>query len=270
MRRRCRVSGSSTKRAAASAHAWSACSPWAAWWRRPTTNGRATRGDGLGTELLGDCYFHGQGRPQSYVRSAELYGQAGRLGVAVSFSALGNQYLNGLGVAQDEARGLALCRQGADAGSPDAQTDLGEFYLFGKHVPKDTAQAAGWFEKASAQGQSRAALLLGEQYWNGDGVPQDRQKAGKLWRAAAQASQPAAPAHLVQLYFLAAIRPAEHQVVQGPGVAAVYWAMVAEQRDPQPAARAKAQHLAALLLSVAPELRAPAQDLLANGRFPAD
>jgi TPR repeat protein len=80
------------------------------------------RKDPLATQLVGDCYFNGDGRARDYAKSAQR-------GVAQSYCALGNQYRKGLAVEKNERKAVELCRKGADKGLPGAQTDLGEMYL---------------------------------------------------------------------------------------------------------------------------------------------
>lgn len=48
------------------------------------------RGDVRGTEMLGDCFFHGKGRRQDYARSATQYQKAIKAGFAIAHCALGN------------------------------------------------------------------------------------------------------------------------------------------------------------------------------------
>ena len=89
------------------------------------------RKDPLATQLVGDCYFNGDGRARDYAKSAQLYRLASERGVAQSYCALGNQYPKGLAVEKNERKAVELCRKGADKGLPGAQTDLGEMYLMG-------------------------------------------------------------------------------------------------------------------------------------------
>lgn len=81
------------------------------------------RGDPLGTELLADCFFKGEGRAQDYAQSALLYERASARGVSIADCALGNQYLRGLGMPKDPTKAASLCRKSADRGAADAQTD---------------------------------------------------------------------------------------------------------------------------------------------------
>ena len=227
------------------------------------------RGSVNSTELLADCYFKGKGMKQDYVRSAALYTKAMDKGLPQSYCALGNQYLDGLGVAKDEAKAAELCRKGAELGVADAQTDLGQMYMSGRGVAKSLVESAKWFEKAADQGQPNAAYFLGRQYWNGDGVPRDRARAGRLHLIAAHGGHTRAPTALAVYYVSTGVVDGKI-AVEKDAVKAVFWATIAAQVEPDPAASKGMAELAAAIVDGEPAIKAKADALIAAGRFPPD
>jgi hypothetical protein len=116
----------------------------------------AARGEAGALYLLGACYNHGEGVPQSYERAAELYTQAAAKGDAVAQSNLGDLYRHGQGVPQSYERAAGLYQQAAAKGHARAQSNLGDLYRHGQGVPQSYERAAELYTQAAAKGDTNA------------------------------------------------------------------------------------------------------------------
>jgi TPR repeat protein/serine/threonine protein kinase len=142
---------------------------------------------------LGEAYYRGEGKKQSFQRAADFYRKAAELGNRDSQYVLGyllveNKtgandraqgvnwyrkaeayghldarnslalcYKKGVGIAKDEAKAVQLFRDAANAGHVAAMVNLAACYEKGEGVAEDVEQAIAWYEKAAAKNSSRAA-----------------------------------------------------------------------------------------------------------------
>ncbi|HTV40433.1 MAG TPA: trypsin-like peptidase domain-containing protein [Candidatus Sulfotelmatobacter sp.] len=107
-------------------------------------------------EMLGTCYYFGNGVAQDYAVAAMWWRKASDQGLAEAQCLLGTSYERGLGVARDGVEAAKLYLTAADQGYSVAQYNLGHCYLRGDGVPEDYVQAYKWIDIAAGQGLNEA------------------------------------------------------------------------------------------------------------------
>ena len=107
---------------------------------------RATRGDALAAEKLGDLYYFQPGLPSDHQAAIHWYGRAVELGRVTPVWRLGTIYRDGAG---NVPRDLALARKwfelGAEAGQHSSMYDLADLYARNEVQPADDVRALMWF-----------------------------------------------------------------------------------------------------------------------------
>jgi TPR repeat protein len=120
----------------------------------------AARGEAGALYLLGACYYHGEGVPQSYERAAVLYTQAAAKGNTNAQGSLGALYCNGQGVSQSCERAAELYTQAAAKGDAVAQYNLGCLYRDGQACPRATSG-----RRSCTSRRRRRATLMRSTTW---------------------------------------------------------------------------------------------------------
>lgn len=174
-------------------------------------------------DLLGDCYYYGDGIEKDFKRSFECYLNAAEAGnisaqndVAYAYEMgegvdkditkavewyqtasengnkyamrnLANCYKKGIGVTQDANLAFKWFKLAAENGNLTANNDLGLCYLEGHGTEKNESEAIKHFTISADNGNNKYAQFnLGKCYLNGTGVKQDKAKAKELLEKAAQ------------------------------------------------------------------------------------
>ena len=183
----------------------------------------------LAMDLLGDCYYYGEGVEKDLKRSFECYLNAAEAGniaaqndVAYAYEMgegvdkdlnkaiewyktasengnkyamrnLANCYKSGRGVTQDAKLAFKWFKLAAENGNLTASNDLGLCYLEGRGTEKNETEAIKHFTDSATRGNNKYAQYnLGKCYLNGTGVKQDKAKAKELFeKAAAQGHEDA-------------------------------------------------------------------------------
>ncbi len=198
------------------------------------------RGDAL--HSLAGCYWGGEGRPQDYVRARQLYRQAIDARFLTSLCGLGTMLVRGQGGPVDAEQGVALCRQAAELGDINAKTDLGTFLLMGTGVERNPVEARIWLEEAGGEGQANAAHLLGQIFTRGDGTAVDHERAAHWFRRAHDAGRPDSAWRLAQSLLRRGYRRdgGETSIIPALMRESQAYALIAAERDPDPAVREEA------------------------------
>lgn len=137
-------------------------------------------------DLLGNCYYAGNGVEQNYYEAVKWYRKAAEQGNASAQNNLGNCYYFGKGVEQNYYEAVKWYRKAAEQGYDWAQYNLGDCYYSGKGVMQNYYEAVEWYRKAAEQGNSTAQTNLGFCYESGKGVEQNYNKAIEWYRKAAE------------------------------------------------------------------------------------
>ena len=154
---------------------------------------------------------------KDYVKAAEWYLKAAKVGHAQAQNNLGALYVNGNGVEKNLSKAIEWYQKAADKGNVYGLTNLAIVYQLGNGVPKDmnkaielftiaankghsSAQfrlgaiyndlkdyesAAKWYQEAADKGNASAQINLGALYNNGQGVAQDYKKAVEWYQKSA-------------------------------------------------------------------------------------
>lgn len=123
--------------------------------------------------LLGDMAYYGQGEPQDYARSLELFLQSSAAGHGYGSASAAYQYYFGEGVEVDDARALELFQLGAEQGEPFAHGYLAEIFALGYGTEIDAVQAAAHALEGDRLGDGFSSAWLGQFYREGNGLAQD-------------------------------------------------------------------------------------------------
>lgn len=174
-------------------------------------------------DLLGDCYYYGDGIEKDLKRSFECYLNAAEAGnisaqndVAYAYEMgegveknlnkavewyqtasengnkyamrnLANCYQKGIGVKQDAKLAFKWFKLAAENGNLIANNDLGLCYLEERGTDKNEQEAIKHFTISADKGNNKYAQYnLGKCYMNGTGVKQDNDKAKELLEKAAE------------------------------------------------------------------------------------
>jgi hypothetical protein len=107
---------------------------------------------------LGSRYYHGQGVPQDFAKTAEYYQRAADLGNAIAQNIIGKYYDEGgtPGYPQNSAKAAEWYLKAAENGDADAQCSLAVMYYNGEGVEQSDTKAKIWLSKAKAQGHETA------------------------------------------------------------------------------------------------------------------
>jgi TPR repeat protein/Tfp pilus assembly protein PilF len=107
----------------------------------------------------------GRAYPEGFAQDASLavpwLAIAAEAGLPYAQNLLGGCYFNGDGVTQDQERAVAWYRKSAESGFADGQKHLGECYLSGEGVVVDQVQAVAWFTKAADENGDRGGWVHG-------------------------------------------------------------------------------------------------------------
>ena len=145
----------------------------------------AKEGDAFGQNMLGKCYYHGNGVIKDYAQAVGWWKKAAEQGEANAQTNLGVCYYNGQGVAKNYYQAVYWYKKAANQGEVNAQINLGVCYYNGRGIVRDYNQAAEWYKKAANQGKLTAQYNLGTCYEDGYGVAQDYNQAVYWYKKAA-------------------------------------------------------------------------------------
>jgi len=146
---------------------------------------RASQGNALAQNNLGNTYWHGRGVKQDYIQAAQYYQLAADQGYANAQNNLGSAYWLGKGVKQDVEQAVKYFKLAVDQGYAPAQCTLATAYWRGKEVQQDVEQAIKYVKLAVDQGYAPAQNNLGNAYANDKRVKQDVEQAVKYYQLAA-------------------------------------------------------------------------------------
>ena len=111
-------------------------------------------------DMLGDCYYHGNGAGKNFSEAVRWYRRAAEQGSQYAQYSLGNCYYHGNGVDKDFAEAVKWYRRAAEQGSQYAQYSLGWCSQYGQGVPIDVRKAIELYRKAAQQGHAPAIEKL--------------------------------------------------------------------------------------------------------------
>ena len=152
---------------------------------------------------LGVLSLEGVNMARDGQMALKCFGDAAKMGHALSIYQLAGMFLSGRDVKQDTAKVAKLLKLAVDRGLPQASTTLAELYNTGVGVPQDHELAAHYYEDAIQKGDVQAKAGLAVLYNNGKGKEQDFDKAFQLnTEAAEQGNVPLAHHNLGTHYFL--------------------------------------------------------------------
>src|SRR5690242_11078449 len=147
---------------------------------------KATAGDGVAANRLGEIYGIGQGVPRDLKEAAKWFKKGAESGNAASQVRFGLMCEAGFGVQSDIKQALFWYEKAADQGNQDALMRLGMAHEVGRDIPKNGKEAVKWYEKAANLGNTKAQVRLGSIYRDGlDNVQHDYVLAMKWYRKAA-------------------------------------------------------------------------------------
>ena len=110
--------------------------------------------------LLGYCYYNGDGVEESQAMAVKWYTLAAEQGDAEAQCNLGLCYYNGDGVKQSYTEAIKWWKKAAEQGNAFAQYNLGFCYENGYGVEKSFTEAVKWYKKAAEQGHEEAKKKL--------------------------------------------------------------------------------------------------------------
>lgn len=143
----------------------------------------ADKGDALGLTLYGECCYFGFGVRENAYRAVEYLQMAlEEAPIPRAQNLLGFCYWLGEGVPADNEKAEELFRKAAEAGDNVAMFRLGCMY---RDTYDSVSKALGWFEKAGEAGFSYAYTCIGEIYRNGEIVSRNYAKAYDYFKKAA-------------------------------------------------------------------------------------
>ena len=179
----------------------------------------------MAQNMLGNCYYNGQGVEQSYEKAVIWYKKAAEQGNANAQCSLGYCYDEGQGVKLSHEKAVYWFQKAAEQGYASAQCNLGVCYDNGQGVEQSYEQAAYWYKKSAEQGDSDAQFSLAVCYENGEGVEQSYEKAVYWYKKSAEQGDSDAQYNLALCY-------ENGKGVEQSAEKAVYWVeKAAEQGD---------------------------------------
>jgi len=101
-------------------------------------------------DVVGDCYYYGEGVEKDKVKAFEWYMQAAEQGNRWSQNRVGNYYYGGEYVEKDFQEAVKWYKKAAEQGLVDAQAKLAYCYHYGKGVEKDADCKYIWYAKATS------------------------------------------------------------------------------------------------------------------------
>lgn len=104
----------------------------------------AKQGYSKAQDVLGYCYWSGQGVQQNYEKAVYWYKQAADQNNANAQRNLAICYKNGEGVSKDMAKALEWYAKSAEYGNSDSQFTYANYLLKGKYIAKDSVEACFW------------------------------------------------------------------------------------------------------------------------------
>lgn len=122
----------------------------------------ARNGDIAAQNIIGVCYYNGDGVEQDYKEAVEWFRKTAEKGNVTGQYNMGYMYDYGKGVEQNHEQALYWYQKAANQGHKSAQNNIGVMYEFGRGVEKDLEQAAAWYKKAADKGDKKAQENLGK------------------------------------------------------------------------------------------------------------
>ena len=136
-------------------------------------------------DLLGDCYYYGEGIEKNLKRSFECYLNAAEAGNVSAQNDVGYAYENGEGVDKDLSKAAQWYQKAANNGNKFAMRNIANFYKKGVGVAKDYNLAFKWFKLAAENGNIIANNDLGLCYLDGYGTEKNETEAIKYFTTCA-------------------------------------------------------------------------------------
>ena len=213
----------------------------------------ASRGDAM--HLVGMCWQTGAAGAPDRAKAEAAFTRADAMGFAKSKCALGQMLMTDPGQAE---RGLKLCQEAGKAGDLDAQKAVAEAYFNGGGVKQDRGEARKWLDMAAKQNDPESMRKLGVMYAGGDGGKKDTKKALELWMRGEKAGDPLTPILVADQLFTAVTgkKPGPGKYAFKGGIpkgdlgVVEDWYKEAQQVDPRPEVKTRAEYALKILASL--------------------
>ncbi len=141
--------------------------------------------DSYAMNLLADCYYSGNGVPQSFEKMFYWLKQASLLDNNQAIARLGYCYWHGYGTKPNRKLAFKLFKHAANANVPMAMNQMGDLYASGQFVEENLTTAIEWYKKAAENDNIQAMFTLATYYVKGIYFKRDLQKASRLFHKAA-------------------------------------------------------------------------------------
>lgn len=130
-------------------------------------------------DLLGDCYYYGDGIEKDFKRSFECYLNAAEAGNNSAQCNVAYAYEMGEGTEKNPTKAVEWYQKSADNGNKHAMRNLALCYKTGNGVTQDIKMAFKWFKSAVENGNLTASNDLGLCYQQGHGTEKNESEAIK-------------------------------------------------------------------------------------------
>lgn len=136
--------------------------------------------------LLGDCYYYGEGVAADDERAFELYLQSAQYNYVKAQYDVAHCYEVGRGTEIDEGKALEYFNKAALQGDAFSQERLGSCYYYGTGTDIDYSQAIYWYTVCASSGNCYGRSSLGDCYYDGCGIKRNYEKAFEYYMLAAE------------------------------------------------------------------------------------
>ena len=141
--------------------------------------------DSYAMNFLADCYYAGNGVPQSFKKMFYWLKQSSLLNNNHAIARLAYCYWHGYGTKRNRKLAFKLFKHAAKAHEPMAMNQMGDFYATGEFVEENLATAIEWYKKAAEEKNTQAIFTLGSFYVKGIYFKKAIEKASRLFHQAA-------------------------------------------------------------------------------------
>ena len=142
------------------------------------------RKDSYAMNFLADCYYAGNGVPQSFKKMFYWLKQSSLLNNNHAIARLAYCYWHGYGTKRNKKLAFKLFKHAAKAQDPMAMNQMGDFYAMGEFVDENLTTAIEWYKKAAEGKNTQAMVTLASFYVKGIYFKKDLQKASRLYHQA--------------------------------------------------------------------------------------
>jgi TPR repeat protein len=213
----------------------------------------ASRSDAM--NMVGLCYQNGGFGAPDKAKAEAAFTRADAMGFPKAKCALGQMLMSDPAQAE---RGIGLCKEVAKAGDLDAQKVVAEAYFNGTGVKADHGEARKWYDMAAKQSDPDSMRKLGVMYAGGDGGKKDTKKALELWMRGEKAGDPLTPILVADQLFtdVTGKRPGPGKYAFKGGIpkgdlgVVEDWYKEAQQVDPRPEVKTRAEYALKILASL--------------------